>query len=584
MLKKTKTKDQPQKLPVHPDWEGGSIIEPFPQTESVSKLVSTSKIRIEVGGSGTNSIQRANSQLIQKSQSFSSDINPGSQLQKTNKTAKVDNSGMISQSELQRAKLHLKSSRSFPELLEDGDNSSSGVSSDQDQDSVTLHCEPKEGNKEFVTQLMVSNGTESRVWNRLKNTENYECESNSSGTGSSQSDDLSDKTWILQSERDSLGQNIVTMQPQEKENKTKSVSLVQEKSSGAQPKHSVKNSIQSKSISKKTASSTGGHTVDSSTKSISGLNSSKSGSEPVHIEWTPAGEEHHYQNFSAMMQQHARKVNSNIALGDHVNVKRPFQSSENLMSQSFCPDSNFGAVLNSSRSKDSLMTQSLIHESTDSRSIEESLALIQHHVKGLNDAQFYGGVPPPPPSDPAPVPQVCPAPQEPDSLSSLPSFLAPPPGFSDSDHSLSDTDSLQSEPGTFRRFGFTRVSKPRSLAVPSLTEQLRKERIATQVVHQAVRKSASGILEAPPASSNLSGSVQKEFRAKSVLDWSVTDVCDWLDSLFMPEYKAAFLQNSINGYRLAALENHDWDKLGVTKSGHRLNIQKSIKRYMPKQL
>eukprot|EP00090_Calanus_glacialis_P037365 TRINITY_DN6425_c0_g1_i1.p1 TRINITY_DN6425_c0_g1~~TRINITY_DN6425_c0_g1_i1.p1 ORF type:complete len:1871 (+),score=328.76 TRINITY_DN6425_c0_g1_i1:592-6204(+) len=569
---------------VHPDWEGGSIIEPFPQTESVSKLVSTSKIRIEVGGSGNNSIQRANSQLIQKSQSFSSDINPGSQLQKTNTTAKVDNSGMISQSELQRAKLHLKSSRSFPELLEDGDNSSSGVSSDQDQDSVTLHCEPKEGNKEFVTQLMVSNGTESRVWNRLKNTENYECESNSSGTGSSQSDDLSDKTWILQSERDSLGQNIVTMQPQEKENKTKSVSLVQEKSSGAQPKHSVKNSIQSKSISKKTANSTGGHTVDSSTKSISGLNSSKSGSEPVHIEWTPAGEEHHYQNFSAMMQQHARKVNSNIALGDHVNVKRPFQSSENLMSQSFCPDSNFGAVLNSSRSKDSLMTQSLIHESTDSRSIEESLALIQHHVKGLNDAQFYGGVPPPPPSDPAPVPQVCPAPQEPDSLSSLPSFLAPPPGFSDSDHSLSDTDSLQSEPGTFRRFGFTRVSKPRSLAVPSLTEQLRKERIATQVVHQAVRKSASGILEAPPASSNLSGSVQKEFRAKSVLDWSVTDVCDWLDSLFMPEYKAAFLQNSINGYRLAALENHDWDKLGVTKSGHRLNIQKSIKRYMPKQL
>jgi len=143
---------------------------------------------------------------------------------------------------------------------------------------------------------------------------------------------------------------------------------------------------------------------------------------------------------------------------------------------------------------------------------------------------------------------------------------------------------LHSEPGTFRRFGFTRVSKPRSLAVPSLTEQLRKERIATQVVHQAVRKSASGILEAPPASSNLSGSVQKEFRAKSVLDWSVADVCDWLDSLFMPEYKAAFLQNSINGYRLAALEHHDWDKLGVTKSGHRLNIQKSIKRYMPKQL
>jgi len=52
-----------------------------------------------------------------------------------------------------------------------------------------------------------------------------------------------------------------------------------------------------------------------------------------------------------------------------------------------------------------------------------------------------------------------------------------------------------------------------------------------------VRKSASGVLESPPAQNYLSGSVQKEFRGKSLVDWTVTDVCDWLDSLFMPEYK-----------------------------------------------
>ena len=34
----------------------------------------------------------------------------------------------------------------------------------------------------------------------------------------------------------------------------------------------------------------------------------------------------------------------------------------------------------------------------------------------------------------------------------------------------------------------------------------------------------------------LTGS-QKEFRGKSLPDWSAGDVCDWLDSLFMPEYK-----------------------------------------------
>ena len=72
----------------------------------------------------------------------------------------------------------------------------------------------------------------------------------------------------------------------------------------------------------------------------------------------------------------------------------------------------------------------------------------------MNDVQVFGGVPPPPPSDPVSVPTVCPSP-------GVSMALAPPPGFSDSDHSMSDTDSLGSEPGQFNRFGFSRVSKPR---------------------------------------------------------------------------------------------------------------------------
>ena len=92
---------------------------------------------------------------------------------------------------------------------------------------------------------------------------------------------------------------------------------------------------------------------------------------------------------------------------------------------------------------------------------------------------------------------------------------------------------------------------PRSLAVPSLTEQLRKERGLQQVsLHRCrlplstaphyiqcpgVRKTASGLLEA----SNLPAApvASKQFRAKPLLDWSVPDVCDWLDSLYMSEYK-----------------------------------------------
>ena len=79
------------------------------------------------------------------------------------------------------------------------------------------------------------------------------------------------------------------------------------------------------------------------------------------------------------------------------------------------------------------------------------------------------------------------------------------------------------------------------------------------------RKSASGILESAPVqgfaagqrietvhnctlrkkeninSVNIAGSIQKEFRAKSMPEWSVTDVCDWLDSLFLSEYKVRLI-------------------------------------------
>ena len=93
-------------------------------------------------------------------------------------------------------------------------------------------------------------------------------------------------------------------------------------------------------------------------------------------------------------------------------------------------------------------------------------------LQGLNDVQVYNGVPPPPPSEPCPsLPSVCPAPG---SLGGPPPQLAPPPGFSDSDsqHSMSDTDSLGSEPGPFNRFGFSRVSKPRSLAQDRMMPQV----------------------------------------------------------------------------------------------------------------
>ena len=439
----------------HPAWEGGSIVEPSNGQESPPKLVSNSKIRIEVGpspGVTQSSTLPRSSHSLQKSHSFSAELSPGAQYRNTTnkQPPRLDTGGIISQADLQRAKLHLKSSRSFPELLEDGDNSSSGVSSDQDQDSVNIPCEHKESEqtgKEFVTQLTVSNGADKKTnksWaeRRQRPGESFECESNSS---QSETDNTTqDNTWVLR--------------PEKKKDSATS-------SNGGQVKHVT---VATSTVQTKPSS------INKSKKnvSITGANLEKVG--PVHIEWSTPGEENHYQNFATMMQQRN-------TMGDHVNVRRPFNSNEDVMSKSY-----HGGVegrLGRRQAGTDIMSQSLIQSD---KSIEHSLALIRHHVKvciaqepgpdslssmsqGLSDVEVYGGVPPPPPSEPCSLPSVCPAPLA----------LAPPPGFSDSEHSLSDTDSLGSEPNNFQRFGFSRVSKPRSLAV-------RQDRLMPQVNHLSI--------------------------------------------------------------------------------------------------
>ena len=173
----------------HPAWEGGSLVAPLTPPAD-SKLVSAAKIRIEVGNgkvptNGSSTLPRGTSSTLQKSQSFSADLSPVSGYKAAAKSApRADTSassgGMISQADLQKAKLQLKSSRSFPELLEDGDNSSSGVSSDQDQDSVHIPCDHVTAATEnnHVTQLTVTSGGAAA---RRQAQEMFECESNSSG-------------------------------------------------------------------------------------------------------------------------------------------------------------------------------------------------------------------------------------------------------------------------------------------------------------------------------------------------------------------------------------------------------------------
>ncbi|GFQ67362.1 SH3 and multiple ankyrin repeat domains protein 3 [Trichonephila clavata] len=75
-------------------------------------------------------------------------------------------------------------------------------------------------------------------------------------------------------------------------------------------------------------------------------------------------------------------------------------------------------------------------------------------------------------------------------------------------------------------------------------------------------------------------SVQKEFRFKLLQEWTSNDIADWLDSLFLPEYKQRFSEAGITGAKLANMDSNDLMGLGVKQMGHRLNMERSLKRYL----
>ncbi|KFM66994.1 SH3 and multiple ankyrin repeat domains protein 2, partial [Stegodyphus mimosarum] len=72
----------------------------------------------------------------------------------------------------------------------------------------------------------------------------------------------------------------------------------------------------------------------------------------------------------------------------------------------------------------------------------------------------------------------------------------------------------------------------------------------------------------------------KEFRQKPLHQWNMKDVSDWLESLFLPEYKITFAEAGITGSKLANMDNNDLMGLGVKQAGHRLNMERSIKWYL----
>nr|XP_057917632.1 SH3 and multiple ankyrin repeat domains protein 1-like [Doryrhamphus excisus] len=70
----------------------------------------------------------------------------------------------------------------------------------------------------------------------------------------------------------------------------------------------------------------------------------------------------------------------------------------------------------------------------------------------------------------------------------------------------------------------------------------------------------------------------KPFALKPLPYWTKYDVADWLAYLNLGEHRERFIDNEIDGSHLPSLTKDDFLDLGVTRVGHRMNIERALKK------
>ncbi|XP_061629028.1 SH3 and multiple ankyrin repeat domains protein 3 isoform X2 [Phyllopteryx taeniolatus] len=70
----------------------------------------------------------------------------------------------------------------------------------------------------------------------------------------------------------------------------------------------------------------------------------------------------------------------------------------------------------------------------------------------------------------------------------------------------------------------------------------------------------------------------RPFHQKPLHLWNKYDVGDWLESINLGEHRAGFREHEIEGSHLPALTKDDFAELGVTRVGHRMNIERALKQ------
>uniref|UniRef100_A0A9J7YLL4 SH3 and multiple ankyrin repeat domains protein 3 n=1 Tax=Cyprinus carpio carpio TaxID=630221 RepID=A0A9J7YLL4_CYPCA len=72
----------------------------------------------------------------------------------------------------------------------------------------------------------------------------------------------------------------------------------------------------------------------------------------------------------------------------------------------------------------------------------------------------------------------------------------------------------------------------------------------------------------------------RPFHQKPLHLWNKYDVGDWLASINLSEHRERFQEHEIEGSHLPALNKEDFAELGVTRVGHRMNIERALKQLL----
>uniref|UniRef100_A0AAV2KU70 SH3 and multiple ankyrin repeat domains protein 3 n=1 Tax=Knipowitschia caucasica TaxID=637954 RepID=A0AAV2KU70_KNICA len=72
----------------------------------------------------------------------------------------------------------------------------------------------------------------------------------------------------------------------------------------------------------------------------------------------------------------------------------------------------------------------------------------------------------------------------------------------------------------------------------------------------------------------------RPFHQKPLHLWNKYDVGDWLESIHLGEHRAGFQEHEIEGSHLPALTKDEFAELGVTRVGHRMNIERALKQLL----